>query len=189
LSEDRSSEDIELDADFMNNYEQWLEDEVYSLPSSPELPATEAMGSLAPSPMASPALSDSPIHQLYRREENKAMAAHQVSELYHNQLQIEFNIQNWQAPGDGWDAPQPFLHSYEINPDEIDNDEDTDQPKDDALSNIDWTSLSEEDLQERLFRVEQQTIKRRLQTDDESDFKRLNAFEQLTIENDEWDLP
>jgi hypothetical protein len=189
LAEEQPSEDIELDAEFMNNYEQWLEDEVYSVPTSPEIPPTDAMDSLTPSPMASPALSDSPIHQLYRSEQTKAKLTQQVSDLYHNQLQIEFNLHHWQRSGDGWDAPQRFLHSYTINPDEIDIDEDIDLTKGDPLANIDWTTLSEEDLQERLFKVERQTIQRRLRTVDESDYKLLNSMDHLAIENDEWDLP
>lgn len=189
LAEEQPSEDIELDAEFMNNYELWLEDEVYSVTTSPELPPTDALDSLSPYPMASPALSDSPIHQLYQSEHNKAKMAQQVSDFYHNQLQIEFNIHHWQQSGDGWDAPPRILHSYEINPDEIDIDEDIDLTKGDPLANIDWTTLSEEDLQERLFKVEQQTILRRLRTDDESDHKFLNSMDHLSISNDEWDLP
>ncbi|KAG2183116.1 hypothetical protein INT44_006097 [Umbelopsis vinacea] len=186
LADEQPSDDIELDAEFMNNYEQWLEDEVYSVPTSPELPPTDAFGSLTP-PMVSPALSDSPIHQFYRSEQNKAKLTQEVSDFYHNQLQIEFNLHHWKPSGDGWDAPQRFLHSYAINPDEIDVDEDIDLTKGDPLANIDWSTLSEEDLQERLYKVERQTIQRRLRTDDESDYKLLNTMDHLTIENDDWD--
>lgn len=191
LSEENAGDDIELDAEFMNNYEQWLEDEVYSIPTSPELDARDPMDSLTIDPLVSPALSDSPIHQLYRSEETQKQLAKQVSDLYHNELQIEFNLRHWEH-NDGWDVPPRFIRSYDVNPDDIDIhiDEDFDESaKGDPLANIDWTTLNEEDLRDRLLRVERQTIRRRLREVDESDFKCINAFEHLTIENDEWDLP
>lgn len=190
LSQETAGDDIELDTEFINNYEKWLEDEVYSVPTSPELRLQDPMDSFGATPIPSPSLSDSPIHQLYRNEATQKFSQQQVRELYHNELEVEFNWLHWDHQ-DSWDAPPRFIRSYNTNPDDIDI-----EPEDefeatigDPLANIDWTSLNEEDLQERLLRVERQTIQRRLRKVDESDFKYLNAFEHLAIDNDEWDMP
>ncbi|KAJ2957236.1 hypothetical protein NQZ79_g7034 [Umbelopsis isabellina] len=178
------NEEIELDSAFMDNYEQWLEDEVYSIPSSPDISAT---GSFTNDYLVSPALSDSPIHQFYQDEERYA-AARQINELYRSALDLEFNFDST-TKDNGWDAPVQFIRSYDPHPDDIHFDDDLEDTVNDPLSDIDWTALKEEELQARLLRIERQTIQRRLRTDDENDHKVLNAFEDLAIDNDEWNAP
>lgn len=176
------TEEVELDSAFMDNYEQWLEDEVYSVPSSPDVSATE---SFTNDFLVSPALSDSPIHQFYQDEE-RYEAARQINELYRSALDLEFNFDST-TKDNGWDTPVQFIRSYDPHPDDNHFDDDFEDSVNDPLSDIDWTALKEEELQARLLRIERQTIQRRLRTDDENDHKVLNAFDDLTIDNDQWD--
>jgi len=145
------------------------------------------MDDISSDPLVSPALSDSPIHQFYQIEERKK-AAEKVSKFYHSALHLEFNLRSWET-NNGWDAPARFIRSYDSNPDDIDPDENLEDSRHDPLSDIDWTNLNEEDLQERLLKIERQTIQRRLRQVDESDFKVLNAFEDLMMNDDEWSAP
>lgn len=132
--------------------------------------------------------------------------AREINRLYHQPIKNRRKTQTETEDSesvDGWDAPTPvtnssgvILHPISINgwnnngdddDEEEDSDEETSQKQDDdPLRNIDWNTLTEEELLERMNKIEEQSSQRWLTIDinDPAYCKVLNAIEGLYVDSD-----
>lgn len=197
-------DDIELDLDFKNNYNNWLQTNVYSTDDS-EVDEEEEdeeeeeeepnvknndnnwhIGTPLPDALPVPVTAEEltkEINKLYLEELEREFAQKQEKK---KQLEIV---------NDSWDQPAFSTGSWSSNDkkkkhitlDEDDEDADEVDPEVDPLQGINWGSLTEEELKKRLTLVEEKTVKRWMNVDmnDPSYMKVLNTFEGDVLEDDE----
>ncbi|KAI9496153.1 hypothetical protein BDB00DRAFT_926965 [Zychaea mexicana] len=134
--------------------------------------------------------------------------ARQIVHLFKQPLKRRLNIKQTQVvvETDGWDAPSPLRNTAgdllsqkgELDcddDDDIDTDDDEDEftnkEKDDPLKDIDWNSLTDEELNARMNMVEEQTEQRWLSVDldDPAHCKVLNMLEIIDGDENETDTP
>ncbi|KAI8368202.1 uncharacterized protein BYT42DRAFT_585707 [Radiomyces spectabilis] len=168
-------QESDLDEGFMRNYEQWLEDEVYSTTTDDDPDQHPGIGTPIPS---------TPVDYL-----SPEMLAKEINKLYEEELQKEFPKVEpvvTEETGNGWDQPiclapkegddfddkkkNRLRHYFGIGDpanefEDIDADEEDIRPDDDPLNNIDWETLTEEELTRRLTKVEERTTQRWLNID------------------------
>ncbi|KAG0187344.1 Factor arrest protein 11 [Apophysomyces sp. BC1034] len=190
-------EDVELDPDFMHNYQHWLENEVYNSIQQDEDEEDETRGSVHDFPEVGTPVPSSPIA-------SADLLTKEINNLYREELQKEFKMKEAELIIEGgWDAPTLPVTStgkivdskwrgYEDNDDDYDfvddedDEEEEEEEDDDPLKNINWQTLSEDELNERLTKVEERTVQRWLSVDinDPQHLKVLNAVEGLDLETE-----
>ncbi|KAL0077060.1 hypothetical protein F4703DRAFT_1707498, partial [Phycomyces blakesleeanus] len=174
-----SMTEVDLAPDFKETCYRWVEEE---LESTDEIETDNrdawAIGTPIPSP-------NEPI--------SPRLLAAEINKLYHEELEQEFKVEAPVVVEDGWDAPAlvpptttataaKIKAKYAGNGhDDYENDSDSDEEvqDDDPLGDINWETLTEKDLVDRLTKVEENTSRRWLNIDinDPSYLKVLNTFE------------
>ncbi|KAI8645242.1 hypothetical protein BD408DRAFT_441073 [Parasitella parasitica] len=137
--------------------------------------------------------------------------AHEINKLYIEELHREFEEKQKKQElleqqekqrlleQDGWGTPSPTVSvsdSWGCSPKQkvvFDDEEDADEvePEFDPLEDIDWSSLTKEDLERRLLIVEQKTVQRwsNIAVDDERYLKVLNTFEgEVPTDDEGWPI-
>lgn len=120
----------------------------------------------------------------------------EINKLYREQIKKTNRDNNDSEPAvvDGWDAPVTFNPVVKRRPaltlsdEESDDDEDNNlrDNDDDPLQNIDWSTLTEEELMERMNKIKETTVQRWLYVDldDPTHCKVLNAIEGLYVDSE-----
>ncbi|ORX48207.1 hypothetical protein DM01DRAFT_1309695 [Hesseltinella vesiculosa] len=153
----------DLDTDFKENYQTWLDHEVYSQPEDDydsastnadqqQLDAIDGwIATPVPgSPVQSPSASRRSSIDTFTLTED-------INRLYQEELHREFHAK---VAGDGWDTPAvPVTPAGDI----LEEEETAIHLN--PLSNIDWTNMSEQELTERLRVVEEKTMRRWMNVD------------------------
>lgn len=177
LNEPIVLDDIELDMDFKQNYQHWLEKDVYSSEDEDDVSKDWSIGTPIPStqPISAEQLADE-INKLYIEELNKEFKEPEEAKEV---------IDGWDQPIDtsrnAWGMP--------VEETKVDEEEDTDEvePEFNPLQGINWDSLTEDELKKRLSVVEEKTVQRWMNVDmnDPAYIKVLNTFEGDIEQDDE----
>ncbi|KAL9558318.1 hypothetical protein PS6_001378 [Mucor atramentarius] len=210
LNEPILVDDVDLDMDFKRDYRNWLERDVYSTDGEDEdddededeedrdfeeTAAAEGhigtpLPDTTPIPLSAEDLANE-INKLYleelRREFEEKQKKQELLEQQEKQLLLA---------QDGWDATPSSIGTTDAwgTPNTAENktlfdDDDADEvePECNPLQDIDWGSLTAEELEKRLSLVEQKTAQRWLnvEMDDERYMKVLNTFEGEVLTDDE----
>lgn len=204
LNEPLVVDDADLDPNFKNDYRSWLENNIYSATDDEDeddvegsTENTSSIGTPLPDIIPTPITADD--------------LAREINKLYLEELQREF-IEKQQKliekeekdETDGWDKPiivkNPwgdidFENTGETKAKEVpfdDDDEGDDiEPEVDPLQGINWGSLTEEELTQRLTLVQEKTVQRWLNVDmdDPRYLKVLNTFEgEVLVDDDGWPI-
>ncbi|KAF7727735.1 Factor arrest protein 11 [Apophysomyces ossiformis] len=187
-------EDIELDPEFMKNYKPWLENGVFKECEEDEEEEDAMVENGDSFPEVGTPIPSSPVQKADTSAENLAK---EINDLYLEEFHKEFKPK---ASEEGWDAPilpvtstglpmNPRWNRFgESDGDYMDEDDDDDYEAedDDPLKNINWETLSEDELNDRLTKVEERTVQRWLSVDidDPQHLKVLNAIEGLDLVSD-----
>lgn len=215
LSESILVDDVELDMYFKRDYRDWLEKDVYSTDGEDDededdededdgdFEATTTtttendfhigtpVPDTIPIPLSAQDLTNE-INKLYIEELRR-----EFEEKQKKQEQLEQQEKQLLLEQDGWGS-SPSASSIATDTwgstekktafDDID-DEDADEmePEFNPLQDIDWGSLTKEDLEKRLSLVEQKTVQRWLnvEMDDERYLKVLNTYEGEVLTDEE----
>ncbi|CEP19150.1 hypothetical protein [Parasitella parasitica] len=218
LNEPILVDDVELDVDFKRDYRNWLERDVYSTDGEDEDddededededdedendPATAAennfdIGTPVPDTTPLPLSAEDLAHEINKlyieelhREFEEKQKKQELLEQQERQLLLDQG---------GWDSPAssvPVTNSWGFpaeNKPLFDDDEDADEvePEFNPLKDINWNSLTKEDLERRLSIVEQKTVQRwcNIAIDDERYLKVLNHFEDEVVPVDDEGWP
>lgn len=189
-------DDVDLDPNFKEGYRDWLENTIYSttddedddeLESNPE--HTWSIGTPLPDIIPTPITADD--------------LAREINKLYIEELQREFiekqqKLEVKEEETDGWDKPTIVKNPWgdidfentgekEIGFDDDDDDPDEVELEVNPLEGINWGSLTEEELTQRLNLVQEKTVQRWLNVDmdDPRYLKVLNTFEGEILEDDD----
>ncbi|KAI7889509.1 uncharacterized protein EV154DRAFT_514478 [Mucor mucedo] len=192
-------DDVDLDPNFKEDYRNWLENTIYSTTddedddeseSNPE--HTWSIGTPLPDIIPTPITADD--------------LAREINKLYMEELQREFiekqqKLEVKEDETDGWDKPTIVKNPWgdidfentgetktkEVPFDDDDDDPDEIEPEVDPLQGINWGSLTEEELTQRLNLVQEKTVQRWLNVDmdDPRYLKVLNTFEGEVLEDDD----
>ncbi|KAK4511580.1 uncharacterized protein ATC70_012796 [Mucor velutinosus] len=216
LNEPILVDDMELDMDFKRDYRNWLERDVYFTDGEDdedededdddddrdfdeEATAATTNGHIGtplpdtiPIPLSAQDLTHE-INKLYleelRREFEEKQKKQELLEEQEKQLLLEQD--GWGASPSsiqttgGWGTPAVERKTF--FDDDDDDDADEVEPEVNPLQDIDWGSLTAEELEKRLSLVEQKTVQRWLnvEMDDERYMKVLNTFEGEVLTDDE----
>ncbi|KAI9033867.1 hypothetical protein CLU79DRAFT_725928 [Phycomyces nitens] len=187
-----SMTEVELAPDFEETCYRWVQEELESTDEI-EVDTRDAWAIGTPVPSKNEPISP-------------RLLAAEINKLYREELEQEFKVEAPVVVEDGWDAPAlvgPTITSttakikakYAGNThDDYENDSDSDEEvqDDDPLGDINWETLTEKDLVDRLTKVEENTSRRWLNIDinDPSYLKVLNTFEGESLEepipDDDW---
>lgn len=207
LNEPILVDDVELDIDFKKDYRSWLEKDVYSTDNEDDeeddyqekdkqdiskqndyyigTPIPET----APAPLSAEAIADE-INKLYLEELHREFEEKQKQEQLEQEKQLLLEQDGWgHSSSSSLVSADAWGSVGEKKTMAFDDVEDADEvePEFNPLQDIDWGTLTAEELERRLSLVEQKTVQRWLnvEMDDERYMKVLNTFEGEVLTDDE----
>ncbi|OBZ89007.1 Striatin-interacting protein 1 [Choanephora cucurbitarum] len=185
LSEDCSSDLIELDPNFIRDYRDWLQSDVYQTEEEEqeEQEAHSLAGTPLPDAMPKPISPDD--------------LANEINKLYLEELEREFEKKKKQkeqeemahSDVDGWDQPVQVPVKQQQQEEEEEGDDVVEEL--DPLQDINWENLTEEDLKQRLTLVEEKTVQRwmNVDMDDPRYLKVVNPLEtEIPLDEEGWPM-